>query len=112
MAKSRFAIVPHEVLTDSRLSLADRIVFAGLSSEIRRQGVNIVSWRNTELAELLHVSTRQIARSLRQLAKCGHLSRALNKINARPTFNLHSAAFQEPRKKLVSMPKIAAKSGH
>ncbi len=84
----------------------------GAEDEIRRQGVNIVSWRNVELAELVHVSTKQIARSLRQLAKCGHLSRALKKIHARPTFILHSPAFQEARKKLVSMPKIAAKSGH
>ena len=112
MAKSRFAIVPHEVLTDSRLSLADRIVYAGLSSEITRQGVNIVSWRNVEISTLVHVSAKQVSRSLKRLAKCGHISRAISKINARPTFVLHSTAFQEPRKKLISMPKPTAKSGH
>ncbi len=105
-----FATIPNEVLSDKNLEATDVRVFGAMASSIRKQGVNIVSWHNTELAEIAITSERQVYRSLKALAKEGHISRALYRLNGRPTYLLRSEVFKERQPRLVSMPKRAKKS--
>lgn len=104
-----FSALPHEVLTDKRLTPADKVTYAGMASEIRRQGVNIVSWQGTELAALVHLGRRSVFRSLKRLAVCGHISTAVDKVNGRPTYWLKSEVFA-PKSKLFSMPRNKKKN--
>jgi hypothetical protein len=106
--KALFSALPHEVLTDKRLTPADKVTYAAMASEIRRQGVNIVSWQNTELADLAHLERRSIGKSIKRLSVCGHISTAIDKVNGRPTYWLKSDVFL-PKTKLLSMPKRSHK---
>jgi hypothetical protein len=75
-----------------------------MASEIRRQGVSIVSWQGTELAELCHLDRKKIGLAIKRLAACGHISTAVAKVNGRPTYWLKSDVFA-PKTKLLSMPR-------
>jgi len=103
----RFSKIPREVLADKKLTHADIRVYGGLTSEIRKQGVNIVSWHYHELAEACCVSLRQVSLSLPRLARCGHISRSIDEIAGRPTFWLKSEVFQPKEARLFSIPKSA-----
>jgi len=106
--RALFSALPHEVLADKRLTPADKVTYAAMASEIRRQGVNIVSWQGTELAALSHLGRRSIVRSIKRLAVCGHISTAVDKVNGRPTYWLKSDVFL-PKSKLFSMPRTRRK---
>lgn len=106
--KALFSALPHEVLIDKRLTPADKVTYAAMASEVRRMGVNIVTWQGTELAALCHLGRRSIVRSIKRLAVCGHISTAVDKVNGRPTYWLKSEVFA-PKNILLSMPRKASK---
>ena len=78
---------------DPELNPADKVVFAALAWIIWQQ--NGLDASQGQIAALVHVSERHVARSLKRLAKCGHITPNLqNKPGRCGEYKLSSPVFQ------------------
>jgi len=105
MAKPRYGRVPDEVGFDPGLSAHDVRVYWMLArgtfqGKTHRVGVRLI-------AELIHVSEKQVRLSIKNLEKCGHLTTATEK-GKRTTYVLNSPVFGQKQGKaheVVSCPR-------
>lgn len=88
---SRHVRIPTEVLTSAELSHTDVRVFGALA--MHAIGGNIVTIGQRRLAELARVDRRTIRKSLKVLAKQGHISTAITKLLKRNVYCLHSPIY-------------------
>lgn len=91
----RYAKVPLEVLTDTRISWRARVVYsflAGCAFDGPRVRVG-----QRFVAESVGASQRSIGRTLRELAKAGHLEPISGKAGRRFAYDLKSPVFSYTR---------------
>lgn len=96
MAAHRFARLPLEILTDNRLTPADKVVYAALASNLFKG--NIVAMSQKQLAVQVALSVPHVRRSLYNLGKAGAISSALLRLKRIKVYQLNSPLFIETEK--------------
>ncbi len=87
----QYARIPVSVLLDPALTLADKHVFAIMSMHVFEGNIACVGQRR--LAELAKMDRRSLRRSLTALAKQGHISISVVKLQRRAVYQLNSTIF-------------------
>ena len=91
----RFARIPHEILTDPKLTPSDIRVYATLSLHAVKTNLVWVSQR--KLALLAHMDRRTVRRSLSKLASRGYISSSIYHSKRRTIVQLNSPLFIDER---------------
>jgi hypothetical protein len=86
-----YARVPDNVLFDPELTLSDLRVYGAMAIQCRK--TNLVHIGQRLLADLAHVDRRTLRRSLENLGRRGHISRAIPMLSRRAVYQLNSPVF-------------------
>lgn len=106
----RFARIPMEVLNDSELTHADRTVYAHLAASVFQGNIACVGQRL--LAQLCHMDRRTLRERLDNIARRGHISRAIGRLSGRAVYQLNSPVFLQDCEQVgvVSRPQVGVVS--
>jgi hypothetical protein len=99
----QFARIPYEVLYDPEITGADLKVYGTMALQCRK--TNLVHIGQRLLAKLSHMNRRTLRSVLDHLAKRGHISRALTRLDRRTVYQLNSEVFLatcEPENRIVN----------
>ena len=101
--EKRFARIPVTVLDDEQLTPTDKLVYARLALLCWGGNIALVSQRS--LSKAAHMDRRNLKRSLDNLARRGHISRAVGRMSRKTVFQLNSPVFlADADQRLVRQP--------
>jgi len=86
-----FARIPENVLFDQELTLNDLRVYGAMALYCRQ--TNLIHIGQRKLSEFAHMDRRSLRRSLENLGRRGHISRAITLLAKRTVYQLNSPVF-------------------